>query len=95
MSININALMTSENRPRVINVSGNVSSLRILPITALTKPKTAAIRSSAKNPPLTSTPGNSQAVRPMATAMASQVHKNLRTPESFATRSRQGFTPDG
>jgi hypothetical protein len=31
----------------------------------------------------------------MATAMASQVHKNLRTPESFATRSRQGFTPDG
>src|SRR4051794_12664091 len=85
VSSNMNALMTSENSPSVIKVSGSVRRLMILPMIALISPKTAAINSRAKKPPLTSIPGSSHAVRPMAIAIANQVHKNLRTSTSSGT----------
>ena len=62
------ALTINAKSPSVITVNGNVTMRKIVPISALTIPKSAETQKYAQNPPETSIPERSQLVTAKAAA---------------------------
>ncbi len=70
VSINIAALITKVNKPKVKRIAGRVNSLRSEPIRPLIKPNRSATQRYVQAPPLTVTPLTKEVAAQKASALA-------------------------
>ncbi len=70
VSINIAALITKVNKPKVKSIAGSVKSLRSEPIRPLIKPNKSATQRYVQAPPLTVTPLTKEVAAQKASALA-------------------------